>query len=94
MAIYEDPEGHEPAAFRAAKLAFAGRRVLEIGAGDGRLTRQYARDAASVIAIDPDAAAIARLAAELTTVDARATTLAELVLPPGSVDVVLFAWSL
>jgi len=94
MAIYEDPEGHEPAAFAAAKLSFAGCRVLEIGAGDGRLTRQYARDAVSVMAIDPDAAAIARLAAELTTVDARAMTVAELVLPASSVDVALFAWSL
>lgn len=94
MAIYEDPEGYEPAAFAVAKLSFAGCRVLEIGAGDGRLTRQYARHAASVLAIDPDAAAIARLAAELTIVDARAMSVAELLLPPGSVDVALFAWSL
>jgi 16S rRNA A1518/A1519 N6-dimethyltransferase RsmA/KsgA/DIM1 with predicted DNA glycosylase/AP lyase activity len=94
MAISEDPEGHERAAFTAAKLSFTGLRVLEIGCGDGRLTRQYARKAASVVAIDPDARAIARLAAELPIVDARATTFAGFVLPARSVDVALFAWSL
>ena len=36
-----------------------GRRVLEIGCGDGRLTLQLARRAASVVAIDPDREALA-----------------------------------
>src|SRR5437588_9644455 len=31
-----------------------GRRVLEVGCGDGRLTFQYARAAREVLAIDPD----------------------------------------
>jgi protein-L-isoaspartate O-methyltransferase len=35
------------------------RRVLEIGCGDGRLTMQLARVAASVVAIDPDGEALA-----------------------------------
>lgn len=94
MAIHEDPEGYEPAAFAAAGVVFSSQRVLEIGCGDGRLTKQYAREAASVIAIDPDADAIARLAAELPRVDARALTIDQLALPAHSIDLALFAWSL
>ena len=93
MAIEEDPESHEIAALDQL-VSFASCRVVEIGCGDGRLTRRYARSAASVIAIDPDADAVAELAREWPTVDARAIGVEELVLPPQSVDVVLFAWSL
>ena len=94
MAIEEDPEGHEITALDAMVPSFASCRVVEIGCGDGRLTRRYARAAASVIAIDPDAEAVAELAGELPNVDARAIGFDELVLPEQSVDVVLFAWSL
>jgi 16S rRNA A1518/A1519 N6-dimethyltransferase RsmA/KsgA/DIM1 with predicted DNA glycosylase/AP lyase activity len=94
MAIEEDPEGHEADALQAAMPSLASRRVLEIGCGDGRLTRRYAHLAGSVVAIDPDAAAIARLSSALPHVDARAIAAGELVLPPRSVDVVLFSWSL
>jgi len=94
MAIEEDPEGYEEDAFRAVMPPLASRRVLEIGCGDGRLTRRYAHLAGSVVAIDPDASAIARLSGALPQVDARAIGAGELVLPPRSVDVVLFSWSL
>jgi 16S rRNA A1518/A1519 N6-dimethyltransferase RsmA/KsgA/DIM1 with predicted DNA glycosylase/AP lyase activity len=94
MAIVEDPENHETAALAAVIPSFASRRVLEIGCGDGRLTRRYATAAASVIAIDPDAEAIAALDGELPNVEAYAIGIDELVLPPHSVDIVLFAWSL
>lgn len=94
MAIHEDPEGHEIAAFRAAGVTLASLRVLEIGCGDGRLTRRVAREAASIIAIDPDAAAIARLVTDMPGVDARAMPVDRLQLPPHEVDVVLFSWSL
>jgi len=54
-----DPEGAHIAALR--RLAdFTGRRVLELGCGDGRLTLGIARDAASVFAFDPDADAVER----------------------------------
>ncbi len=33
---------------------YLGRRILEIGCGDGRLTWRYARQAGQVVAIDPD----------------------------------------
>lgn len=93
MSIEEDPEGHEVAAL-GALVSFASARVLEIGCGDGRLTRRYAPFAASVLAIDPDADAIALLARELPAVDARAIGIDRLILPPQAVDIVLFAWSL
>jgi 16S rRNA A1518/A1519 N6-dimethyltransferase RsmA/KsgA/DIM1 with predicted DNA glycosylase/AP lyase activity len=94
MAIDEDPEEHEAAAFEACGVSFTGRRVLEIGCGDGRVTERYARAAASVIAIDPDADAVSDLAAALPMVDARPISIDELSIPPHSVDIVLFTWSL
>ena len=94
MPIREDPDGHEIAALASAGASFAGRRVLEIGCGDGRLTGRYAHKAASILAIDPDPDAIARLAAEWPAIDARAIPIDRLQLPPRSVDVVLFSWSL
>lgn len=42
---------------RLANLA--GRRVLDIGCGDGRLALQMAKVAGSVVGFDPDADAIA-----------------------------------
>jgi 16S rRNA A1518/A1519 N6-dimethyltransferase RsmA/KsgA/DIM1 with predicted DNA glycosylase/AP lyase activity len=94
LAIREDPEEHEIAALGAMAASFAGCRVVEIGCGDGRLTRRYAHAAESVLAIDSDADAVARLAGTLPNVDARAIGVDQLVLPPQSVDIVLFAWSL
>ena len=94
MAIDEDPEGYEIAALDALDVSFASRRVVEVGCGDGRLTRRYARTAGPVIAIDPDAEAVAELAGVFSNVDARPIGFDELVLPPESVDLVLFAWSL
>ncbi len=94
MSVVEDPEGAELAALARVHPSFAGLRVLEIGAGDGRLTRRYAAAAASVVAIDPDADAIAALREEIPAVDARSIGIERLALPDASVDVVLFAWSL
>jgi predicted RNA methylase len=93
MAIEEDPEGHEMEAL-GTLVPFASRRIVEIGCGDGRLTRRYAHAAESVIAIDPDTTAIAALSAELPYVDARAGSIDMFVLPRHSADVVLFSWSL
>ena len=62
MSVSLDPQEIETAAL----FDFAGRmdglRVLEIGCGDGRLTRRYAARPAQVIAIDPnpDKIALAR----------------------------------
>lgn len=94
MATDEDPEGREIEALGTLIPSFDSLRVVEIGCGDGRLTRRYASKAKSVIAIDPDAAAVSALVAALPNVDARAIAVDELDLPPHSADVVVFAWSL
>ena len=52
--VQKDPEGNESKRLHGL-VDFAGRRVLEIGCGDGRLTWQYARKALSVTAIDLEA---------------------------------------
>jgi SAM-dependent methyltransferase len=59
MTINVDPENNEPRAlFDLAD--FNGRRVLEIGCGDGRLTWRYADKATHVTAIDPFEGSITR----------------------------------
>jgi len=54
---------------RVAGLCAPG-RVLEIGCGTGRITLPLARDGRTVIAVDVNAAMLARLRAALTTEDA------------------------
>ncbi|HZP47178.1 MAG TPA: methyltransferase domain-containing protein [Vicinamibacterales bacterium] len=94
MALVEDPEGHELDALARVQPSFAGLRVLEIGAGDGRLTGRYAAGAGAIVAIDPDGDDIAALRDALPGIDARAIGVESLDLADASVDVVLFAWSL
>jgi SAM-dependent methyltransferase len=78
---------------------FAGRRVIEIGAGDARLAWPMAGEAALWLAVDSDSDEL-RVAAEdlrknplgplrLLECDGRALALA-----PGSFDIALFTWSL
>ena len=59
MPIRLDPERNEPAALFDYAESLAGKRVLEIGCGDGRLTWLYADQAARVVALDPDSDEIA-----------------------------------
>lgn len=93
-----DPEGAHLAALR--RLAdFDGRRVLEVGCGDGRLTVGLARDAKHVLAFDPDADAIANarrsLPQELAErVSYRAASAGEIEIERMAVDLVVFSWSL
>ncbi len=53
-----DPEGVEIQALHDL-VDFAGKDVVEIGCGDGRMTRRFADTTASVLAFDPDESAIA-----------------------------------
>jgi 2-polyprenyl-3-methyl-5-hydroxy-6-metoxy-1,4-benzoquinol methylase len=93
-----DPEGAHLAALR--RLAdFGGRRVLEMGCGEGRLTLGLARDAAHVLAFDPDAKSIERgrrsLPADLADrVTYRVASAQELEVDRHSFDIVVFSWSL
>jgi 2-polyprenyl-3-methyl-5-hydroxy-6-metoxy-1,4-benzoquinol methylase len=65
MAIRIDPEANETEALFDL-VDVEGREVLEIGCGDGRLTRRYADRAAHVTAIDPFEDAIARAQTRLS----------------------------
>ncbi len=49
-----DPEDRETQALFDFVGSFAGKRVLEIGCGNGRLTWRYAAKAAHVTGIDPN----------------------------------------
>lgn len=53
MSTRKDPEGNEKKYLH--KFAdFANKRVLEIGCGEGRLTRQYAKAPLSTVGLDSD----------------------------------------
>lgn len=53
MGYVKDPDGAE-AGVLGRVADFSGRRVLEVGCGDGRLTWLYAPRAQSVLGIDPE----------------------------------------
>lgn len=76
-----------------------GRRILEVGCGDGRLTLQYAPAAGQVLAIDPDRASIEEALYQQATLGVRnvAFRVGSIErLPAGGApfDVALFSWSL
>jgi ubiquinone/menaquinone biosynthesis C-methylase UbiE len=93
-----DAEGAHLAAILSA-ADFRGRRVLEVGSGEGRLTWGFAPDAASVLAFDPNEDVVATARAELSDelrekVRFEVATAEAIEVPPHSVDLVLFSWSL
>ena len=99
MPIRTDPEDAETSALFDFTGGFTGKCVLEIGCGDGRLTWRYARQAARVIAIDPDPDEIKVALEDLPPqlrgrVEFRATGIAELDAPEASFDVAILSWSL
>ena len=54
MPIRLDPEGNEPNALFNLPMTWAGKSVLEIGSGDGRLTWIYADKVEKIVALEPD----------------------------------------
>jgi len=93
-----DPEGVELAALDRL-LPLTDKRLLEIGCGDGRLTRALAERAASVVAIDPNRRAIAKARRTLPRglrgrVRFDVGRAESLPYPDGAFDAVIFSWAL
>ncbi len=93
-----DAEGaHLAAMLRAAD--FHERRVLEVGSGVGRLTWGFAPLAASVLAFDPVEGDVATARADCPEelrekIRFEVARAEEIDVPPHSVDLVFFSWSL
>ncbi len=93
-----DPKRTEVRVLRR-HVALVGARILDIGCGEGRLTRRIADVARAVVAIDPNVALIAR-AKQLTRaslqekVRYRTGAAEHLRLPHQSFEVAVFSWSL
>lgn len=66
-----------------------GRRVLDLAAGTGKLTRQLAPTGAEIVAVEPIAEMRAKLAASLPSVEALEGTAEHIPVPDESVDAVV-----
>src|SRR5574341_356804 len=100
VTVHLDVEGNEIAALREYAGDLSGRRVLEVGSGNWRLTWRYAGLAGQVTALDPNEEKIALARRDMPD-DLRGRV--ELVAagieefqpePPGLYDVAIMAWSL
>ena len=96
MPIQLDPEEHEITALVELLPNLHQSRIVEVGCGDGRLTRRYAARAASVLAFDPDEVSIAEVRSNPPAgdVELRTGTVESVDIPEGSADVVLLSWAL
>ena len=91
-----DPEDLELTSLRQL-VTFSRQRVVEIGAGDGRLAWPLAPEAALWVALDPESEEVnaaaeglpANTRVRLLQADGRAIPLAS-----GAFDLALFTWSL
>ena len=93
-----DPEGIE-IEYLDKTGAICGRKVIEIGCGDGRLTWRYANSAAAVAGVDPDfeqvaAAGTGRPEAVQTPVLFTQAEAGALPFPAESFESAILAWSL
>jgi ubiquinone/menaquinone biosynthesis C-methylase UbiE len=71
-----------------------GKRVLEIGCGDGRVTSHLAGKAQYITAIDPDAESITRAKSNIAGVDFKIGSGEYIDYKSGSFDLILFTLSL
>lgn len=98
MSLRVDPDENEVRAL-AQVMNWRGKRVLEIGCGDGRLTMRLARLGARVWAIDPDEALVRQARRSMpkrwkTRVEFHRGHGENLQQPNESFDVSIFAWAL
>jgi ubiquinone/menaquinone biosynthesis C-methylase UbiE len=93
-----DPEGTETRVLHSL-VRLAGRDVLEIGSGNGRLTWRYAERAASVVGLEPEETHVLRARAAMPAalrnrVDFRVADAARVELRDAVFDVVVLSWSI
>jgi 2-polyprenyl-3-methyl-5-hydroxy-6-metoxy-1,4-benzoquinol methylase len=99
MPIRLDPEDSETSALSEFAGDLAGKLVLEIGCGDGRLTWRLAERAARVVAIDPDAEEIKHALEDLPPnlrdrIEFQTVGIAEFAIPPEPFDIAILSWAL
>ena len=93
-----DPEGTETRTLHEL-VDFAGKDVVEIGCGDGRMTWRYAELARSVLGLDPNEASIAGAREQIpenlqASVTFRVGNVESVGLPDRGFDVAILSWSL
>jgi 2-polyprenyl-3-methyl-5-hydroxy-6-metoxy-1,4-benzoquinol methylase len=98
MTLRIDPEKNEVHALKEM-TQWRGKRALEIGCGNGRLTRRLANLGAYVEAIDPDKELISTARKELPArfadrVRFKVGSALDLKYPKQAFDIVVFSWVL
>jgi 2-polyprenyl-3-methyl-5-hydroxy-6-metoxy-1,4-benzoquinol methylase len=100
MTVRVDPEGNEIRALLDL-VDLSGRNVLEIGCGDGRLTRRFADRASHVTAIDPFAEGIKRAKESLPEASRERVEFHQIAFEefatargPSTFDIAILSWSL
>jgi 2-polyprenyl-3-methyl-5-hydroxy-6-metoxy-1,4-benzoquinol methylase len=94
MALRIDPEKNEVNALKAM-TDWRDKRVLEIGCGNGRLTRRLANLGAQIEAIDPDRKLIAIAKKDLPArLSDRMRFKVGSAYPKQTFDIVIFSWVL
>jgi len=98
MTLRIDPEKNEVHALKEI-TDWRGKRVLEIGCGDGRLTRRLANLGAYVDALDPNKETISTAKKELPErlanhVKYRVGSTEKLKYPNQTFEIVVFSWVL
>jgi 2-polyprenyl-3-methyl-5-hydroxy-6-metoxy-1,4-benzoquinol methylase len=100
MTIRSDPEGKEIGALLDF-VDLSGKQVLEIGSGQGRLTRRFAGMTAGVTAVEPSAESINKARQDLSpelseTVHFEQVNFEEFAIhcQPGRHDIAILSWSL
>jgi ubiquinone/menaquinone biosynthesis C-methylase UbiE len=98
MSFQKDPEKSE-IKFLHRLVDFAGKHVLEIGCGEGRLTWRYAGSAQRVTGIDPDRDSLRVAYYDMPSNLRKTTTFScasalNLPFPHERFDIALLSWSL
>lgn len=98
MTLHKDPS-HNERKYLHTFADFTGKRVLEVGCGEGRMTWQYAKSTRVTVGIDLDldALRIARVDRHSDLQDKALFARADsqlLPFPKETFDIVVLAWSL